>query len=306
MAGNAVELFSGVLPFVRVAEELSFRRAAERLGVSTAAVSKAVGKLEADLGVRLLQRTSRRVTLTREGTLFLERCRGAVAAVTGARELMSASRRQPQGRVTLSAPFILAPLLLPGLAELLARYALLSVRLEFSDRLANLAAGDADVAVRMGALESSSLRARLLRRTRWVTLASPAYLASHGVPARPADLANHACVRFVAPNGRPRHWSFASGLTLPIAGRLDVDRGEFLIAAAEAGLGVCQVLDFMVGEGAQPQKLTEILKDFAAEGPRIHAVTLAGRAASSNVRAVVDVLAQSFRQKSGALGAVPG
>ena len=296
MIGQRADLFSGILPFVRAAEELSFRRAAERLGVSTAAVSKAVAKLEEDLGVRLLQRTSRRVALTREGELFLSRCRDAVAAVTGARDLMDESRRQPQGSVRLSVPFIVAPLLLPGLTETLARYPRLSVRVEFSDRTASLAAGDADVAVRIGALEDSSLRARPLRQTRWVTLAAPAYLARHPAPTRPSELAQHTCLRFVAPNGRPRAFSFEGTTPLAVAGRLEVDRGEFLISAAEAGIGICQVLDFMVEASLAAGRLVEVLEDFAAEGPPIHALSLAGRAASVNVRAVVDSLVRSFRK----------
>jgi DNA-binding transcriptional LysR family regulator len=294
MSAPRSDLFAGVLPFVRTAEERSFRRAAERLGVSTAAVSKSVAKLEGELGVRLLQRTSRRVALTREGELFLERCRDAVAAVAGARDLMDESRRQPQGAVTLSVPFIVAPLLVPGLAEALARYPRLAVRVEFSDRLASLASGDADIAVRIGALEDSPLRARPLRTTRWVTLASPAYLARHPAPERPGDLAEHACIRFIAPNGRPRRWSFAGLGPLAVAGRLDVDRGEFLISAAEAGIGLCQVLDFMVADALRERRLVEVLAAHAAEGPPIHALTLAGRAASVNARAVVEVLAQSF------------
>jgi LysR family transcriptional regulator, regulator for bpeEF and oprC len=295
MSGARADLFSGVLPFVRTAEEQSFRRAAARLGVTTAAVSKAVGKLEGELGVRLFSRTSRRVALTREGELFLERCRDAVAAVAGARDLMDESRRQPQGSVTLSVPFIVAPLLVSGLSETLARYPRLALRVDFSDRLASLSAGEADVAVRVGELADSPLRARLLRRTRWVTLASPAYLACHPAPARPKDLAEHECIRFIAPNGRPRRWSFAGEGAFGTGGRLDVDRGEFLISAAEAGMGLCQVLDFMVEDALKQRRLVEVLKGFAAEGPPIHALTLAGRAASVKVRAVVEILQQSFR-----------
>src|SRR5512139_2490109 len=116
------DLFAGVLPFVRAAEERSFSRAAASLGVTTAAVSKAVRKLEEDLGVKLLDRSSRVVTLTREGEIFLERSRRAVIDVQSAREAMQGTRREPQGELSVTMSFVLAPLVVPQLPRLAARY----------------------------------------------------------------------------------------------------------------------------------------------------------------------------------------
>lgn len=289
------DLFAGVLPFVRTAEERSFGRAAASLGITTAAVSKAVRKLEDDLGVKLLDRSSRVVALTREGAAFFERCRPAVLGVQGARDAMQDTRREPQGELAVTLPFILAPFVVPGLARLGTQYPRLIFRLHLSDRIARLADESFDVAIRMGELQSSSHVSRLLRATRWVTVASPGYLTRMSPPRSPADLAAHNCLRFVAPNGKPRDWSFADG-TVPVHGNLVVDQGAELLAAARAGMGLCQVVDFMVQDAIRDGALVEVLPAHATEGPSIHALATASRARSVNVRAFLDFLIEAFRK----------
>jgi LysR family transcriptional regulator, regulator for bpeEF and oprC len=292
------DLFAGVLPFVRTAEERSFGRAAASLGVSTAAVSKAVRKLEDDLGVRLLDRSSRVVTLTREGEIFLERCRQAVLSVKGAREAMSDSRREPHGELRVTMPFILAPLVVPHLPRLAAHYPRLSFRLHLSDRVARLADESYDVAIRMGPLPSSSLVARLLRKTRWVTVGAPSYLTRRPAPKSLAELAEHNGLRFVGPDGKPRGWSFreeSREVTVHPRGNLLIDHGGTMLSAAESGMGLCQVLDFMVHDALRDGALVEVLSAFAAEGPSIHAVATSGRASSTNVRAFMRFLVDVFR-----------
>ena len=197
------ELFRGVVPFVAVAEALSFRAAAARLGVSPAAVSKAVQTLEAELGVVLLNRSTRAVSLTREGTLFFERCRQAVAAVLGAREAIEPARRQPEGELVVSLPFVLTALVARGLEVLRARYPKLTFRVLVTDRLSQLNDEAVDVALRIGPLADSTLVARSLRKTRLVTLASPAYLSRRVAPRRLEELASHDCLVLVGPNGKP-------------------------------------------------------------------------------------------------------
>ena len=292
------DLFAGVLPFVRTAEEKSFSRAATELGVTTAAVSKAVKKLEDDLGVKLLDRSSRVVTLTKAGEVFLERCRQAVFNVQGAREAVQRATKEPQGELAVSLPFILAPFVVPNLGRLSAQYPRLSFRFNMSDRLVRLADERYDVAIRMGELEDSSLVARLLRKTRWLTVASPSYFARRAAPKSPADIAEHNCLRFVGPNGKPRDWIFREGArstTVRGKGDLLIDHGTCLLAAAEAGMGLCQVLDFMVEAPLRDGKLIEVLGGFSAPGPRIHALATAGRASSANVRAFLRFLIEVFR-----------
>lgn len=293
------ELFAGVLPFVQVAEALSFRRAAERLGVSAAAVSKAVLRLEESLGVKLLVRTSRSVALTPEGALFLERCRQAVDGLEAARELMAESRRSPRGQVHLSMPFILGARIVPALPRALARYPHLAFRLSMTDRLARVVGEKVDVAVRIGPPGEASLVVRKLADTRWVVVGSPGYLARAGAPAAPGELEGHNCLRFVPTSGRPRGWSLldrpgGAPQELPVRGSLLIDQGEHLLQAALAGLGLCQVLDFMALEHLRAGRLMEVLAPYAAPGPQISALAAPERRKSPNVRAVFSFLAEVF------------
>jgi LysR family transcriptional regulator for bpeEF and oprC len=293
------DLFAGVLPFVRTAEERSFGRAAASLGVTTAAISKAVRRLEEDLGVKLLDRSSRVVSLTREGELFLERCRPAVADVLGAREAMHGTRRDPQGEVAVTMPFILAPFVVPRLARLGGQHPRLAFRLHLTDRRARLVDERFDVAIRIGPLEPSSLVTRSLRTTRWVTVAAPSYLGRRGAPARVADLAGHNCLRFVATDGRPRDWTFvedARRVTARVEGNLLIDHGSDLLVAAEAGMGLCQVLDFMVERALRDGTLVEVLAGAASPGPAVHALSTPGRARSASVRAFMAFLTETFRR----------
>ena len=283
---------------MRAAEEKSFGRAAASLGVTTAAVSKAVKKLEEDLGVRLLDRSSRVVSLTREGEVFLERCQSAVLNVRGARDAIEGIRSEPRGTVRVTIPVILAPIVVSALPRVASQYPRLSFRFDVTDRVAKLSGESYDVAVRMGELEDSTLVARLLRRTRWVTVAAPAYLARRAMPKAPDDLAQHDCLRFVGPKGKPVDWTFHDGKrtrTMATSGTLVVDHGASLLDGAKAGLGVAQVLDFMIGDAIQTGALVEVLASSSARGPDLRAVTTEARARSANVRAFVDFLADAFR-----------
>ncbi len=292
------DLFAGILPFVRTADERSFGRAAASLGVTTAAVSKAVRRLEDDLGVRLLERSSRVVSLTREGELFLERCRPAVLGVHDAREAVIELRREPQGEVVVTMPHIVAPFVVRDLGRFAAQFPRLIVNLRLSDRIARLADEGYDVAIRMGDLPASSLVTRVLRRTRWVTVAASSYLRRAAPLDRPEDLAAHACLRFVGPTGQPRDWHFVEEgrpVQLAVRGSLTIDNGTQLVAAAAAGLGVTQVPDFTAQDALRDGALVEVLAAHAADGPTVQALTTASRARSGRVRAVMRFLVEAFR-----------
>jgi len=290
---------SGLVPFVHTAELRSFRGAAERLGVSVAAVSKAIAKLEHDLGVRLLTRTSRSVALTPEGELMLARGRSALATLQDARDLVVATRSVAKGELRVTIPFILGPRVMQALPALARRQPGLSVRLAVTDRWLRMAEGEIDVAVRVGELPDSSLVARRLRTTRWCTLASPAYLAREGTPSTLAELQHHECLRFLAPNGRARDWTFAAtpgggATSVATHGRFVVDQGDLLVDGALAGLGISQVLDFMAEPHLRAGRLVEVLHPHAAAGPAIHAVTTAARRGAASVKAFVAFLAEAL------------
>lgn len=295
---SRTDLFAGVVPFVRVAEHRSFRRAAAALGVTTAAVSKAVARLEDDLGVRLLERSSRQVALTRAGAEFLDRCLPAVLAVRGARDAVRGAAREPHGELAITLPPILAPFVVPGLSRLTTLHPRLAFKLHVSDRVARLAEETYDVAVRMGELADSTLVARRLRATRWATVAAPGYLARHPAPRTPDDLADHNCLRFVGPSGTARDWRFVvagAPVVRAVQGNFQIDHGGYLLAATEAGQGICQVLDFMVAPGLRAGTVIEVLAASSAPGPAIHAVTTASRARTPNVRALLAYLVDAFR-----------
>jgi DNA-binding transcriptional LysR family regulator len=252
--------------------------------------------------VKLLQRTSRTVALTPEGAQFLLRCREAMSSLQAGHQQLSRSRGLPRGELSLSLPFILGPVVVPALPRLAARYPDLQLRVTMTDRLVRLQEEQVDVGVRVGAREDSSLISRALGGSRWVTVAAPSYLARHGEPARPEELARHTCVQFVAPSGRRREWTFTDGKGgpgggFPIQGRLRIDQGELMLEAAVAGFGVCQVLDFMVGERLRDGQLQEVLQKFSAEGPRLHAVAAPERARTPNVKACFAFLADACYQR---------
>lgn len=290
---------SGLVPFLEVAQQKSFRRAAERLGVTTAAVSRAVARLESELGVPLLVRSSRRVALTADGAIYFERAGSAMRELAAAGELVMKSRDVAEGvlRVTLSP--VLGRLIVPRVGDLLERHPKLQVELSVTDRMLSFAREEVDVAVRIGALPDSSLVSRPLGRPNWVTVGSPAYLARHGVPKTPRDLAKHVLVKFLLPSGKPREFSFKSGKS----GRVEsakfpspllLDNGELLLSAAGAGVGLIQVFDFMVAGELRDGRLVEVLAEHAPEGPPIRALTLPGRQKIAKIRVFLQLLAAAF------------
>lgn len=296
-----LDLLKGAVPFVAVAEERSFHNAARRLRVTPAAVSKAVQALEKELGVVLFARTTRSVSLTPAGEGYFERCRSAVTLVQGGRDELEKNRRLPKGPLVLSAPFVCAPLLMPGLARLRERHPQLAITLKVSDQLAKLAEEKVDVAIRVGALPPSSLVSKKLSSTRLLTVASPEYLARHGKPARLEALAEHECLGAIGPNGKPFDWWFSTG-PRRVDSVLVVDHGPTLLDAVLAGLGVTQAFDFMLQPFLSTGKLVELFPQLAARGPEIHAVCAPGRRASANVRAAFDVLTEVFRRDFEARG----
>ena len=154
-------------------------------------------------------------------------------------------------------------------------------------------------AIRIGELADSTLISRKLRKTRWVTVASPSYLARRPAPKTLDDLAKHNCLCFVGQNGKRRDWTFAPGgkpQIVAVSGNLLIDHGSYLLAAAAAGMGISQVLDFMVEDQLRDGSLVEVLASFAAEGPAIHAVATSSRARSAGVRAFITFLVEAFRR----------
>ena len=297
-----IDYLTAMAVFARVADTGGFSRAAESLGMSKSAVSKQVSRLEDRFGTRLLNRTTRRISLTEAGERVLEHSRRAVAEFEAAEAEVGAHRDTPSGllRVSVGVSFGQSELA-PRLAGFLAGCPDLSIDLVLNDRRVDLVEEGYDVAVRIGELADSSMMARRLGSVRSITAASPAYLDRRGRPSVPADLTGHDCLgysyleggvlwRFEGPAGVIRH---------RFAPRLMSNNGTALAAAAEQGLGIVQMPDFIVGEAVRAGRLEEILSAYPKPDVGIYAVYPAGRPLAAKVRAFIDFAVEAFAHRVG-------
>jgi DNA-binding transcriptional LysR family regulator len=292
MSVSAVDLFAGIMPFVATVEGRSLTRAARLLGVTPSAVSRAIAKLESDLGARLLNRTPRSVTLTPEGTLFYRECQAAVAGVRRAREAVSTALESPRGLLRVSLPLALGELVvMPALPRLVARHAGLAIEALLTDRFVDLAAENVDAVVRIGAPRSSGLKRHQLPPVRWATVASPSYLAARGTPRKPEELAQHNCLHFILPSGMVQPWQFGArrGSVVRIAseGNLASDHAGGLLQATLAGLGLLQAHRYMVAAALADGRLVEVLAERAPPPLPLAVLFPSGRERSPNIRAFV-------------------
>ncbi len=292
MIGN----LSSIAVFARVAETLSFKSAANQLGMSGPAVSKTVARLERHLGAKLFHRTTRKVALTDDGLAFLERCRRILADVQEAEDLLTSRRLTLRGRLRVQMPLSFGRLVvLPELPRFLAAYPELAVDVDLSDRVVDFAEEGLDLAVRIGEIADSRVIAKRIYTIRFVTCASPAYLARRGVPRTPEDLAGHECLTYWVPQlGRHRDWHFGQhGVTFRSTpdGRLNVNNSEALVDAAIRGEGLCSVGTFLAADAVKAGRLKVVLRDFVTEGPAVSAVYLPTRHLSPRVKAFLDFLA---------------
>jgi len=296
---TSLENLISMAMFARVAESGSFTAAAATLGVSKSAVSKRLAALEERLGVRLLHRTTRRITLTPEGAQLFQHCLSLVRAADGAPEL--AADREPRGLLRVSAPTIFAEALVSGaVAELVHRYPEVEVDLRISNAMVHLVGEQIDVALRVSrALESSSLVAKRLATAPQVTCAAPAYLEAHGIPMTPADLSRHACLRFS--RLRPEvEWRFRHGrgdASVPVSGPLVSDDVEALRRAAVDGLGLIVMPRFFVAAELAAGQLVPVLESFESPVLGVFAVYSSGKLVPQKTRAFVSLLASHARAR---------
>jgi len=284
--------------FARVSATGSFVRAAEELGLSKATVSKAVARLERRLGAPLLHRTSRRLSLTEAGS----RSAAIAQRILDEAEAMEAQAMSeaatPQGRVRLTVPmsFGLA-YLAPILPEFLAAHPLVSIDLRLSDAVEDLIGGRFDAALRIAELADSSLRVRRLCRVRRVLVAAPAYLARHGRPLHPRDLAGHVCLGYAhLPDPERWHFVHASGEAAVVvaAGPLCANNAEALQPALRAGMGLAIQPEFVVWDDLAAGRLEAVLTEWAAPEIVVNIVLPPGRSRSAGVAALVAFLARRF------------
>jgi DNA-binding transcriptional LysR family regulator len=289
--------------FVAVAEEGGFAAAARRLGMSPPAVTRAVSALEVELGVRLLHRTTRHVRRTDAGEGFLHDSRRILAEVEEASASARGAQQVAQGELALTAPVMFGRLhVAPVLLEFLAEHKQVSARVMFLDRVVHLLDEGFDVAVRIAQLADSSLSALRVGQVRRVVVASPGYLAEHGEPHHPRELARHLGIGFAQAGGGARRWSFASAAggdlhdtaqpRLPLL----VNSVDAALAAALAGQGMAMMLSYQVRDDLAAGRLVRVMRPFERPPVPVHLLHVEGRRAAAKVRAFIDFAAARLRE----------
>jgi DNA-binding transcriptional LysR family regulator len=282
--------------FVAVAEHASFAEAARRAGRSPQAVTRAIAALEAAVGARLLARTTRSVSLTDDGARYLERCRRVLADVD---ELDAAASvaGEPRGALSVTAPVLFGELhVAPIVSEYLSRHPAVDVRLALHDRVVSLAEEGIDVAVRIGDLPDSALRARRVGEVRRVLCASPAYLRRRGTPRTPRDLAGHDVIAFTGTTAIADRWGFATGAPIRVHPRLVVNTGRAAIDAALAGLGIVRVLSYQVAPLLARRRLVAVLAEHEPAALPVHLVTLPSPQVPVRVSVFLELAAARLRR----------
>jgi LysR family transcriptional regulator for bpeEF and oprC len=286
--------------FTRVAELGSFARASEDMQIARPTATQAIARLETRLGVRLLHRTTRRLSLTEDGRAFYEGCVRILGDLAETEESLSSARVSPRGKLRVSTPHSFVDLhFFPALPRFLARYPALDLEVFLTDRAVNLVEEGIDCAIRaLHIPDDSTLIARHVANVRWITCASPDYLEARGTPKKIADLEGHNCIRFISQStGRAVDWRFdESGYkrTFTPRGNLGVTSLEAAAASASHGIGIAQVPDALALPGLRAGTLRPLLLDAVAPAPSLKVVYPSNRFLTAKVRAFSDFVAEVF------------
>jgi DNA-binding transcriptional LysR family regulator len=288
-----MDRFDAMQAFVTVADLKGFAPAARKLGLSPSGVTRLIAALENRVGARLLQRTTRSVTLTDAGARYLERARRILADVEEAEIAAEGERARPSGRLVVSAPVGFGRLhVSPVMTAYLKRYRDVSAELRLEDRMINLVEEGVDLAVRIGHLADSSLVARHVGDMRRIIVASPGYLKSRGEPKRPQDIAAHDTIQFGAASASTE-WRFVDSgneIRLNFAPRLSTNSADAGIQYAEAGGGLTRVLAYQAADAIKRGRLKIVLAKFEPPPLPIHIVYPTSRLLSAKVRTFIDLV----------------
>jgi DNA-binding transcriptional LysR family regulator len=286
-----LEKTAGLVAFVRTVDSGSFSNASRAIGSSASAVSKSVARLERRLGVRLLQRSTRTLSLTTEGAAYYERVAPLLRAIEDAEDVVQMAE-SARGLLRVTAPVFVGRTLIGEWSQaFLARHPNVKLELSVSDRHADLIREGFDVALRIGDLADTDLTARKLADLPMVMIASPDYVAARGAPRTIEELRTHACLRYLLA-GKPFPFRFADGATVTPESALDSDDGITLYHAALHGAGIAQILRFAVEDDFAAGRLVEILPDVAMPSVPMHVVHAFGRQLPVRARLFVDFLVE--------------
>lgn len=283
--------------FVRIAEAGSLTAAARSLDSSLPAVVRSLAALEAALGVRLINRTTRRIALTGAGRDYLASCRQLLTSLEEAEASLTQAAGEPAGRLVITAPVLFGQLYVaPSITRFVQRHPQVACSVRLLDRVVDLIEEGFDVGIRIGDLEDSSLVARPLGSIRRVIVASPDYLEKHGVPVHPRELLMANCVRFVG--GTALRWTFHEGrrsFTLPVTGNLEFNHAAPAADACVAGLGFGMFISYQVAAHLAAGRLIAVLEDFEPPPRPVNVIYPQARLLPARTRAFVDWILRDLR-----------
>ena len=283
--------WEGISEFVHVAETESFTQASKKMFISTAQVSRQISALEKRLNIKLFYRTTRKVSLTEEGLIFYQHCRGVLDSLDEAERAITNLQIMPQGKIKLTAPVTFGEQkILPLVNNFMNKYQDIEVSAYLSNKQFDLVEEGYDLAIRLGKLSDSTMMAKKLGKRTNYLCASPKYIDKHGIPLSLSELNNHSCLL-----GTLDYWHFADSgrdKSLRVSGRLRYNSGVSLADAALKGLGIVQLPDYYVQKYLKTGELVSVLDDFRAPDGGIWALYPQNRHLSPKIRLLVDYLAE--------------
>ena len=285
--------------FVRVAELSSFSAVAQQMGLARSAVTRQIAALEQHLGIKLMVRSTRRLMLTSAGAAYLEKCRVILNLVEAAETGVAEERQTPRGMIRISLPLTYGLMrVAPILLDFARRYPEVQLDMDYTDRRVNLIEEAIDLSVRITSRLGATEIARRIGSSQLQAVASPAYLAEHGMPRHPSELIHHECLSYTTTAESKQTWSFEVDGVLtayPIRARIHSNNGEALNDAVERGLGIALQPDFIIERSLQSGKVVTILTEFPLPELGIYAMLPSNRQVPYRVRVLMDFLADQLR-----------
>jgi len=287
--------------FCTVVETGGFNKAAEKLGISTTSVTHQISTLESHFKIKLLNRTTRRMSVTEEGQICYENAQNILGELQALEHNLQNANAIPRGRLNVDMPAIISRLYVaPALAEFIDRYPDIMLRISANDKLIDMTEEAVDVMIRIGKLDNPNLVARTLCHTEYISCCSPAYLKKHGQPRHPDQLSDFACLSFLYPKTRQlRPWLFQQDeqhISYLPQGVIATEHVESLIAAAEADCGIIQVLSLSVQNALRQGSLVSVLDDWRIAGPDVNVLFQQKHLRAAKVKVFVDFLGELFKE----------
>jgi len=291
-----VDKLKAIQTFVQIADAGSLTSAAQGMGVSLPAVVRTLARLETGLGVRLFNRTTRKITLTEEGKIYLARCRPLLVAVDEADAALTVGAAEPSGHITITAPVLFGQrYVAPAVTRFVQRYEKVQCSVLLLDRVVSLVDEGIDVGIRIGALDDSALVAQQVGSLRRVVVVSPDYINRFGKVHHPEELLKANCIRFV--NASSNRWTFHEGakqFTVPVTGNLDFNHIEPAVAACVAGLGYGMFISYQVASPLEEDRLQVVLEQYEPVPRPVHIVYPHARLLPARTRMLIDWMKQTL------------